>query len=62
MPLSDFAGCREQFDKYVGTDDAAFDALILEAERSILIDLRSPQVRKEIWAAAKPTYSPITRP
>jgi hypothetical protein len=45
---SDLAQCRERFDRHIGGGDDAFNGLIGHAERSILTDLKSPQVQHEI--------------
>jgi hypothetical protein len=61
----DLNEARERFDKYVGTGDDAFNALVVEAEAEILIDLRSPAIRHEIWEEARQFVKevfPPTRP
>jgi hypothetical protein len=46
---SDLDGCRNWYEKNVGGDEAAFSSAVAEAERELLIDLRSPKTRREIW-------------
>jgi hypothetical protein len=45
--------CRDWFDKHVGTGEGAFNAVLRDAEREILVDLRSPKTRREIWGEAR---------
>jgi hypothetical protein len=49
----DLEGCREWFDQNVGTGEEAFQKVLREAEEAILIDLRSPKTRREIWDEAR---------
>jgi hypothetical protein len=49
----DLASCRKRFDKHIGGDDEAFKQFVAEAERVLLEDLKSPQIREVIWAEAK---------
>jgi len=49
----DLEHCRKRFDKHIGGDDEAFKKFVAEAERLLLEDLKSPQVREEIWEEAK---------
>lgn len=44
---------RVYFNERVGGDDKAFQTAIKDAEDTVLIDLRSPAVRREVWAEAK---------
>jgi hypothetical protein len=51
--------CREWFDEHVGTGEDAFNAVLKDAECEILIDLRSPKTRHEIWAEARRVVAEI---
>jgi hypothetical protein len=50
---SDLDGCRNWYENNFGGDEAAFNAAVGEAEHEILIDLRSPKTRREIWDEAR---------
>ncbi|VVB53001.1 Uncharacterised protein [uncultured archaeon] len=50
---SDIATCRGRFDRYIGTGDEAFKKLLKDVEAALLVDLKSPSIRAEIWAEAK---------
>lgn len=50
---SDLDNCRNWFYQNVGEDETAFNTAVRDAEDEILIDLRSPKTRHEIWAEAR---------
>jgi hypothetical protein len=50
---SDLGSCRDWFYENIGEDEAVFNAAVADAEREILIDLRSPKTRREIWDEAR---------
>jgi hypothetical protein len=49
----DIDGARGRFDLHFGTGDEDFKKCVHEAEETVIKDLQSPAVRKEIWAEAK---------
>jgi hypothetical protein len=50
---ADRYACRVWFDRWVGTGDIGFEVALEDAEKAILEDLNSPEVRKDIWAEAR---------
>lgn len=49
----DLHTCRKWFDEHVGTGEDAFNSAVQQAERELIIDLRSPKTRREIWDEAR---------
>lgn len=56
---SDLDGSRNWYENNVRGDEVTFNAAVAEAEREILVDLRSPKIRREIWDEARKFVSEI---
>jgi hypothetical protein len=56
---SDLDSCRNWYANNVGGEEAAFNAAVQDAGRELLIDLRSPKTRREIWEEARRVVAEI---